>query len=57
MAEAGAPAQNAAPPVDHGYSSYQPSYGSTYGAPPINSGPAAPPGGGYGSTYGANYGY
>ncbi|ONK76485.1 uncharacterized protein A4U43_C03F28570 [Asparagus officinalis] len=57
MAEAGAPSQNPAPPVDHGYNSYQPSYGSSYSAPPVNSGPAAPPGGGYGSSYGSSYGY
>ncbi|XP_072980417.1 flowering locus K homology domain-like isoform X1 [Typha angustifolia] len=56
MAEAGAPPQNTAGPVDQGYSSY-PSHGSMYTSPPVNAGPATHTGGGYGSAYGANYGY
>lgn len=51
MAAAPAPAS-----MDQGYSSYQTHGGPMYGSPAANSGPAAHAGG-YGSTYGANYGY
>ncbi|XP_010905450.1 flowering locus K homology domain [Elaeis guineensis] len=56
MAEAAAPAQNTVAPVDQGYNSYS-AHGSMYTSPPVNAGPATHAGGGYGSTYGANYGY
>ncbi|XP_043691153.1 flowering locus K homology domain-like isoform X1 [Telopea speciosissima] len=57
MAEAAAPAQN---PVggstDQGYNSY-PAHGSMYASPPSNTGHAGNTAGGYGSVYGASYGY
>lgn len=54
MAEAAAPAQpqTGGPAADQGYNSY-PAHGSVYASPPSNPGHA----GGYGSVYGANYGY
>ncbi|CAJ2631467.1 flowering locus K homology domain [Trifolium pratense] len=53
-AAAPAPAQQqtGGPPADQGYNSY-PAHGSVYTSPPSNPGHA----GGYGSVYGANYGY
>ncbi|XP_042486706.1 flowering locus K homology domain-like [Macadamia integrifolia] len=57
MAEAAASTQN---PVggstDQGYNSF-PAHGSTYTSPPSNTGHAGNTAGGYGSVYGANYGY
>ncbi|KAJ4968590.1 hypothetical protein NE237_015291 [Protea cynaroides] len=57
MAEAAAPTQN---PVggstDQGYNAF-PAHGSTYASPPSNTGHAGNTAGGYGSVYGANYGY
>ncbi|KAI5424040.1 hypothetical protein KIW84_030308 [Lathyrus oleraceus] len=56
MAEAAAAApaqqQTGGPAADQGYNSY-PAHGSVYASPPSNPGHA----GGYGSVYGANYGY
>nr|XP_027188494.1 flowering locus K homology domain isoform X2 [Cicer arietinum] len=54
MAEAAAPAQpqTGGPTADQGYNSY-PAHSSVYASPPANPGHA----GGYGSVYGANYGY
>ncbi|XP_061340428.1 flowering locus K homology domain [Gastrolobium bilobum] len=54
MAEAATPAQpqTGGPAPDQGYNSY-PAHGSVYASPPSNPGHA----GGYGSVYGANYGY
>ncbi|XP_058738671.1 flowering locus K homology domain [Vicia villosa] len=53
-AAAAAPAQQqtGGPAADQGYNSY-PAHGSVYASPPSNPGHA----GGYGSVYGANYGY
>ncbi|KAK1295642.1 hypothetical protein QJS10_CPB15g01945 [Acorus calamus] len=56
MAEAAGSAQNPVGPPDQGYNSY-PSHGSMYQSPQTNPGHVGPPGGGYGSMYGANYGY
>ncbi|KAJ0982395.1 hypothetical protein J5N97_010650 [Dioscorea zingiberensis] len=63
MAEAAAPnpappsaMQNAMAPSDQGYGSYA-THGSMYTSPPSNAGPPSHSGGGYGSAYGANYGY
>ncbi|XP_074568624.1 flowering locus K homology domain-like [Curcuma longa] len=53
MAAAPAPAPAS---MDQGYGSYPTHGGPMYGSPGSNSGPAAHTGG-YGSTYGANYGY
>ncbi|XP_057960808.1 flowering locus K homology domain isoform X1 [Malania oleifera] len=56
MAEAAAPTQTqTAVSTDQGYSSYA-AHGSVYASPPSNTGHAAHAGG-YGSVYGANYGY
>ena len=56
MADAAGSAQTqAAAPTDQGYNSYA-AHGSVYPSPPSNAGHAGHAGG-YGSVYGANYGY
>ncbi|KAI8024081.1 hypothetical protein LOK49_LG03G01999 [Camellia lanceoleosa] len=56
MAEAAAPMQSqTGGPTDQGYNSYA-AHGSVYASPPSNAGHAGQAGG-YGSVYGANYGY